>query len=372
VDVRWKLHEVWGWNFESEFNALKAAVAQGNPSGVILALDFEFPGFIAQEPRSANPTERYQALCENVDRLRPIQLGVAVGGSDGSLRGVWNFNLKFDTAVDLHTEKAVSFLRAAGIDFPRHAKEGIEAAALGRRLAGSILVGHQPISPWWLTFSGSYDLGYLLKLLTGSPLPQNAEAFDLAVASFCPRRHELREQLPFGSLDNLARRYSVRRHGKAHTAGSDALLTLDLFIRVSPLAAQGENASDDGSVCSPQQRRSWNSYYDDAWGAGYSGWPPYTEAWYDRRWDAAWGGLGALADGATWPSIRQAMDQRTWIYRMQAAVAPQLCMTPNAGFAGASTTPWGHSVPGVPSSWDCRKLGMGWHSLGASKVLTAV
>ena len=49
----------------------------------------------------------------------------------------------------------------------------------------------------------------------------------------CAGRHELRDRLPFGSLSNLARSHDVIRYGQAHTAGSDALVTLDLFFRIS-------------------------------------------------------------------------------------------------------------------------------------------
>jgi CCR4-NOT transcription complex subunit 7/8 len=373
-DERWKhlLHEVWGWNFESEFEVLlKMALNHGDPNGVILALDMEFPGFIAQEPRSANPTLRYQALRENVDRLRPIQVGVAVSGPGGNLRGVWCFNLKFDVAVDLHQEKAVSFLRSAGLDFPRHAKEGIEAAALGKKLAASKLVGTHTATPWWLTFSGQYDMGYLLKLLTdNSPLPQSQEAFDVAVSKFCPRHHELRAQLPFGSLDTLARRYSVRRYGRAHTAGSDALLTLELFNSLQPAAASG---TESDSSSRSRRSSSWNSWDSDASWSGYPGWDsaPWDAHWDTSRWDASWGlGLSPFGDGANpWQQLSA----------MQAAVAPQLYLqnahmnhwAHNAGWAANAAKRSGGFVDPVAAAAARIHMGMmGWRgSPYSSKVL---
>jgi len=250
------------------------AAAGDASGGAMLALDMEFPGFLRQEPRAGARAARYQALRENVDRLRPIQLGAAIAGADGSLRGVWSFNLQFDADVDLHTEKSVAFLRAAGLDFPRHKTEGIEAAALGRRLAGSMLVGQHGRAPWWITFAGAYDLGYLLKLLTfGRPLPRDFSSFDVALGAFCPRRHELREELPHGSLDSLARKLGVQRYGSAHTAGSDALLTLELFQRVV------------GCKMGSPSRWPWA----DMWGAHqhpwyHPGWEP-PPTWEHLRWD---------------------------------------------------------------------------------------
>ena len=57
--------------------------------------------------------------------------------------------------------------------------------------------------------------------------------FEVLLEETCAGRHELRDRLPFGSLSSLARSHGVIRYGQAHTAGSDALVTLDLFFRIS-------------------------------------------------------------------------------------------------------------------------------------------
>lgn len=290
-----EVHEVWAWNLDEEFRALMTAVSSA-ASGTIVALDMEFPGFLRQEPRLGPRAVRYQALRENVDKLRPIQLGAAVAGADGVLRGVWSFNLQFNVDVDLHTKKSVAFLRAAGIDFPRHASEGIEAALLGRHLASSMLIGQHGKAPWWLTFSGSYDLGYLLKLLTsGKPLPSDFSDFDGVLAAFCPYRHELRDQLPVGSLDALAREHGIQRYGTAHTAGSDALLTLELYLKV---AGEKSRLLHEGRM---------NSYGNENWNLHFGvvpGW--YTEPW-DSDWNSRWGWEAATCapsfPPAPWPAL---------------------------------------------------------------------
>lgn len=276
-----EIREVWAWNLDEEFDALIAAVA--GETGVILALDMEFPGFVHVEPPGGALGSRYQALRENVDSLRPIQLGLSVASADGVLRGVWTFNLSFDVDVDLHTEQSVAFLRAAGINFPRHASEGIDADVLGKRLAGSYLVGEHGRSPCWVTFSGAYDLGYLLKLLTnGQPLPQEPSAFDSVLSVFCPRRHELRDHLPHGSLESLATKHGLKRHGQAHTAGSDALLTMELF-----LCGKGLRKWSQWQL---EQEEAWGS---DASGSDASGTDAASfygmEGWYPG-WENAWAG----------------------------------------------------------------------------------
>jgi len=271
-------HEVWAWNLDDQFDAFLTAVAQASDAGAVVAIDVEFPGFLRREPRLCEHGPRYQTLRENVDRLWPIQIGVAVAGAEGTLRGVWCFNLRFDEAVDAHSEPSLAFLRTAGIDFPRHRAEGIEAAALGLRLANSSLVGYHGCTPWWLTFSGSYDLAYLLKLLTlGRPLPGAPAGFDKALSVYCPRRHELRDLLPRGSLENLGRLHGVQRHGRAHTAGSDALLTLELFLHLARAGGFGAEPS-----------KSWGEWDLETW----SFWDGYSGDWESQqvaaRWPSPW------------------------------------------------------------------------------------
>lgn len=357
-----KVQQVWAWNLDREFGALLAAAAgEAGAGGAILALDMEFPGFLRQEPRQGARAVRYQALRENVDRLRPIQLGAAVAGADGLLRGAWSFNLRFDVDVDLHTAESVAFLRNAGIDFPRHAVEGIEAATLGRRLAGSVLVGQHGRAPWWITFSGSYDLGYLLKLLTSNrPLPRDFGAFDIALSTFCPRRHELRDELPYGSLDNLARKHGVQRHGRAHTAGSDALLTLELFLRV--VGAKG------GTIGRAGESR-WTSLWlaeDGSSGGTNSGWEGQ---WY-QGWDNSWDSAKWEASAWGFPFLSSTAPSVPWF--SSAPVVPSLA----GGAPMQSAAFWGAAVQGamklqpvapVDASTAMRK--MGWWMPDSSKVM---
>lgn len=199
---------------------------------VTVALDTEFPGFLLEDHPFAPRSARYTALRENVDYLWPIQFGLAVADSEGAPLGAWTFNLSFNLATSLYSEDSVRLLQAAGVDFPRHAVEGIEPATLAWRLSRSPLLGTHRNSPEWVTFSGWYDWGYLLKLVTGNPMPYDINAFDELLSTWCPTRKELRDLLPRGSLDALLGSHGLRRLGPAHTAGSDALATLELFLHV--------------------------------------------------------------------------------------------------------------------------------------------
>merc|ERR1719199_1363046 len=117
--------------------------------------------------------------------MRPIQVGFAILDSDGTLQGVWSFNLQFDAASDLCTDVAVNFLLSAGVDLPRHALEGINPRVFGFRISSSTMFKRSSATHrLWVAFSGSYDFAYLLKLLTAKPLPQEPDAFDAALAAF--------------------------------------------------------------------------------------------------------------------------------------------------------------------------------------------
>merc|ERR1719221_2472305 len=103
---------------------------------------------------------RVREASRSADLMKVIQLGVVVAGAGGGeVFGAWNFNMHFDVEEDLHLEASIDFLRAAGLDFARHAAGGIPAADLGRVLATSALAGRH--APRLITFSGLYDHGYL-------------------------------------------------------------------------------------------------------------------------------------------------------------------------------------------------------------------
>lgn len=292
-------HEVWDNNLDEEFSALLGAVSRAGGPRAKLAMDMEFPGFPCPDPRGSSQAAHYQALRSNVDKLWPIQLGIAVMGSDGRHHGVWTFNLRFDAAVEAHTEESLDFLRAAGIDFPRHRTEGIKAIALGRRLGNSSLVGLR--APCWLTFSGSYDWAYLLKLVTlGRALPDIASSFDKVLLVYCPRRQDLRQWLPNGSLEVLGKKYGVKRWGSAHTAGSDALLTLELFMLLGVLITESSGLD---KVREHEEEvwgsRSWHNA--DEWYTGG------TDQWYP-------GSIDNLNEGSTqvsWDSFNWAHGNHT-------------------------------------------------------------
>jgi hypothetical protein len=101
--------------------------------------------------------------------------------------------------------------------------------------------------------------------------------FEEVLCYYFPRHHDLRVQLPFGSLENAARGLSVARRGTPHTAGSDALLTLELYQCIA--------ANNSDLACAEQ----WGSWSDQGWcqwdgSWGYNNWSSFEDA------DASWTG----------------------------------------------------------------------------------
>jgi len=370
------IREVWRWNFDAEFDQLLAAAAAASAEcdndSAVMALDTEFPGFLNEEPPNASRAVRYSVLRENVNMLRPIQLGIAVSSSKGTHYGAWSFNLEFDTNVHPYTEASVSFLTTAGLDFPRHATEGVDPAVMGKKLAASPLVNSRRkgvqragARPHWITFAGWYDFGYLVKLLTGWPLPQDLAQFDGLIALFCPNRSELRDREflgPRGSLDSLARDRGVTRKGSPHTAGSDAIATLELFFeveiekgRVAPLPAKAASTGGGGSAPraagatraagTGQGGRNWSQNQAAAsQGVDNRMWDDGNMVAYDENtgWDQ-----DAYANNATWMeansgAVMEAMQQQIG----QISSPMDLLNIPGAQFQLAWGPPMGGPMPG--------------------------
>ena len=75
----------------------------------------------------------------------------------------------------MYAQDSIDFLHYSGVDFNRLRNDGIDAHDFGELIMSSGLVMNEEVK--WISFHGCYDFGYLLKILTCSPLPEAENKF---------------------------------------------------------------------------------------------------------------------------------------------------------------------------------------------------
>ncbi|CCI48565.1 hypothetical protein ABG067_007208 [Albugo candida] len=230
-----EIRDVWASNLDESMKIIRHIVERN----CYVALDTEYPGVVARPIGSFTTSSnyQYQTLRCNVDLLRIIQLGVAFFNEDGTYINdcpVWQFNFKFSLSEDMYAQDSIEILKQAGIDFAKHEEMGIEVARFGELLVPSGLVLTDNVK--WVSFHGSSDFGYLLKVLTCNTLPSEEEAFFDLLHTYFPFTYDLKHvAMDFdkvGGLSRLAEDLHVERIGTMHQAGSDALLTATTFFKM--------------------------------------------------------------------------------------------------------------------------------------------
>lgn len=207
--------------------------------------------------------------------LKLIQLGITLFSVDGELPPqqaettlnrnayannlipcpcAWTFNFQFDLGEDMYSKDSIEMLQKAGVNFDKAQTDGIDPKIFGARLIGSGLVLQDNVS--WLSFHSGYDFGYLVKVMAGSQLPDDQEAYLRTVRIWFPRIYDIKflfrhaqkqvqrgilNQVATDHINNLGTRsglqdiadeFSCRREGRPHTAGSDAWLTGSVFWQI--------------------------------------------------------------------------------------------------------------------------------------------
>jgi CCR4-NOT transcription complex subunit 7/8 len=227
--------EVFEDNFIQEMKNLTTLLEEYNYVG----MDTEFPGTVYSVD---NMTEDfyYKTLKRNVDKLKLIQLGITVTNEKGEYPKnypyhTWQFNLEFDKNKEPSHPSSMNLLKQCGIDFDKLKKRGINHKIFAQYFTTSNLVLNPDII--WVSFQGAYDFGYLLKLLIGTNLPEKEEDFIDQLNSFFINYYDIRvlvkgnDNMQKG-LNRLAEQFEVKREGKIHQAGSDSVVTIDVFFKL--------------------------------------------------------------------------------------------------------------------------------------------
>lgn len=226
--------EVWADNLRDSFLLLREAVEEYP----YVAMDTEFPGVVARPTGSYKMASdyHYQTVKVNCDLLKIIQLGITLFNERGERRpgvSTFQFNFSFDTGSDMFAEDSIQLLSDAGLDFAKHRDRGIDQNAFAELMTTSGLVLMDEVR--WIVFHGAYDFGYLVKVLTDSPLPKAESDFFELLFAFFPNIYDLKylalacETLG-GSLQKVGNDLGIRRIGTEHQAGSDSVVTGEAFF----------------------------------------------------------------------------------------------------------------------------------------------
>ena len=227
--------EVYEENFIEQIKLLSSLLDEYNYIG----MDTEFPGTVFH---LENMTEDfyYKSLKINVDKLKLIQLGITLTNEKGEYPKnypyhTWQFNFEFDKDTELYKDDSINLLKKCGIDFNKLKKIGIKHNIFAQYFMVSNLVLNPDVH--WVSFQGSYDFGYLLKLLINSDLPETEDAFTDLLNTYFINYFDIRvivkdnDNLKKG-LNRLAEVLDVKREGQEHQAGSDSVVTIDVFFKL--------------------------------------------------------------------------------------------------------------------------------------------
>ncbi|ORX98266.1 CAF1-domain-containing protein [Basidiobolus meristosporus CBS 931.73] len=230
------IKEVWADNLEQEIAYLRVLIEKYP----YVAMDTEFPGVVARPIGTFKTSADYhfQTLRCNVDLLKLIQLGITLADERGNLApGIctWQFNFKFSLSDDSYAQDSIDLLSNSGLDFEKHQEFGIDVHHFGELLISSGFVLFSEVK--WISFHSGYDFGYLLKVLTCTPLPASETEFFELLRIYFPCIYDIKYLMKScknlkGGLQDIADELQVPRIGPQHQAGSDSLLTSATFFKM--------------------------------------------------------------------------------------------------------------------------------------------
>ena len=228
-----KIIDVYQDNFVKEIKRIGKYLKQYPYIG----MDTEFPGVVYPCP-SKSSDFYYQFIKINVDNLKLIQLGITLTNSKGEQppnTTTWQFNLKFDFEKDPNSSESIKLLYNSGIDFNKLKTDGIPHRLFAEYLTVSGMVLNENII--WISFNGFSDFAYLLKLLTGDLLPNNCEEFLELMKIYFPNAYDIKylimeNEIYKGGLNKIAKELNIERKGEVHQAGSDSLVTNEVFFKL--------------------------------------------------------------------------------------------------------------------------------------------
>jgi CCR4-NOT transcription complex subunit 7/8 len=243
------IREVFADNFIEEIKKLSGYLGKYN----YVAMDTEFPGVVYHN--TTNTREAYyRTIKTNVDKLKLIQLGITISNENGDYPpecATWQFNLKFDLNNDQYSNESIALLTNSGINFEMLESRGIRHEVFGEYIISSGLVLNEDIN--WISFHGIYDFAYFLRVVTNLPLPETENSFFEHLKIYFANLYDIRHLVRFndafrGSLAKLGQELNVARIGTQHQAGSDSLITSEIFFKLKKEYISDESTRSDKNV----------------------------------------------------------------------------------------------------------------------------
>ncbi|EPZ33260.1 CCR4-NOT transcription complex subunit 7 [Rozella allomycis CSF55] len=242
-----RIRDVWASNLELEMENIRNLLDTYN----YIAMDTEFPGVVARPMGNFKNSADYhfQTLRCNVDLLNIIQLGITLCDENGNTPpGVcsWQFNFRFSLNDQMYAQDSIELLTKSGIDFSRLENQGIDVEEFGDWMMTSGMILNSNVK--WISFHSGYDFGYFMKILTCDVLPNGENEFFERLNIFFPCIYDIKFLMKSckslkGGLQDVADDLQIERVGIQHQAGSDSLLTADVFFRMRQ--TYFDNAIDD-------------------------------------------------------------------------------------------------------------------------------
>ena len=230
------IKEVYAENLEEEIKVIKSVINEYNYIG----MDTEFPGTVYSLNNLTNDFY-YKTMEKNVNSLKLIQLGITLTNKNGEYPKnipyhTWQFNFKYDEKKDLYSEDSLNLLKSTGIDFENLKTNGIDQTKFGAILKDSWLVLNPNII--WVSFHGSYDFAYLLKLLINENLPTTESEYIQLLGCYFPNFYDIKSLIKdndtyfHGGLNKLIYSLDIKRKGIKHQAGSDSIATIEAYHKL--------------------------------------------------------------------------------------------------------------------------------------------
>ena len=230
------IKEVYSDNLDEAFKEIASIKKKYNYIG----MDTEFPGCV-YKLKSLTKDFYYKSMKDSVNSTKLIQLGISFTNEKGQFPEkykyhTWQFNFEFDEEKDKFSQESINLLKNNGIDFSKLKKNGISQNEFAQKLMISGLVLNPNIK--WVSYHGSYDFAYLLKILIKENLPEREDEFIKTLKMYFPSFYDVRmmlrdnENLFHGGLNKLISSLNIERKGINHQAGSDAIATVEAFHKL--------------------------------------------------------------------------------------------------------------------------------------------